>query len=320
VIGVGKLYLSTWIIVNNIRKRVDIALPGSLVKGEWREELHPRDERGRFTSKPGGEGPSKPKGTRARRTLPSWAQSYVIHGVRVSYSVEDWDYRNGGQHGMIEGSISKALANIPEEHRALIKDIVIDDDITNDKHPITGQKILSEEELRDTHNGLLIGGYALPDVGRLVFNGSADLSFFEGRVFGNYINIVLHEMGHLVLNDLMNKRIMFHTNDEENLTTIRNEIKAGPRMWTSAPFGGNEMQNMEEIFSGLYRNYILRGAFLKERLPKSYDIMKRLVFNGREYLSKAVPDVVPLYIYRAKSGARIYSLKPLPGLAEDSGE
>jgi hypothetical protein len=279
-------------------------------KGDWREELHPRDEKGRFTTKPSV---TPAAGTEPKKPSSYWKapDPFKVGNIEVVYEQHDYNPSNSRNHEIIESAIKKAIAIIPSDHSALIKKIIIDDDITNDVYPTSKNRVFTDEDLMDTRNGIDIGAYTLPDDRIIIFNGSAKEDFFSGLGnFGAYDNIILHEVGHLVFTDMKKE-------NESYLRTLYSitQSEGGQRKDSLLYLlRGNERSSFEEAFCGLYRHYVLNGPKLRESLPETYHSMKRYVFKGVEYMSKGTSDVVPLYIYELKSGVRVYSLVPLPGL------
>lgn len=240
-------------------------------------------------------------------------------GVEVRYEEKGYNPNNEVKHQKIEHAIKTGLSKIPEEHRSLVKGIVIDDDIT-DNVGSDGAPVFSQREIQETKNGKTVGGYANPRTGNIVFNGAgATTSFFtSGKGFGVFTNTVLHETAHLVARQLVVNRIL-DSADPRTSEMVR-EINASPREVTNDIFKGNERSSMSEAFCGLYRNYILNGSKLQTALPTTYGIMKDIVFKNKEYISKEQVDIEPLYIYYLESGTRVYAIEPIPELETEPTE
>lgn len=250
-------------------------------KGEWTEELHPRDAGGRFgetaTYAAGGGGTAGIAWRREKEIVDRKTLSLVRTQVNDTMTV-------------IKDKLPSQIAD-------KIKTVEVTNQFTSAK--FRGGSIAAEMYEAgikpDEENAKLTFAFSDPKSGKLIINANADWSKAPSLE-----TVLLHEAGHFGAGRTdMTKEpgasLLRHAVDEPVEKVLIKGEQGGP----------------VELLAGLFRAYIESPGKMRQTTPQTYSWYKTNIFHGKEYVKKSEASSSSLEIHVLSNGTHIYSF---PGL------
>ena len=256
-----------------------------------------------------------------------------IGHITVRYDEVDYREDYADRHKMIEEQVEEGLQRIPDEHKGLVEEIIIDDDILNATLP-NGSPVFSAKEALEMSATTM--AFVMPNVPKIIFNANTEAKTFTDKgKFANWrVGTIIHEVGHKVFEAKVLNRTRAFMNEGR-----KEEAEAFRARWEGlinkvSPFydgrkilRGNELESKaNERGAGLYRAYLQHGEKFQSAFPEVYTAVKDEWFEGKEYrrgkLKKLEDPAEPpeIYHYTRPDGVVIYTttapdvvLKHLPG-------
>jgi len=266
---------------------------------------------------------------RERATVP--APRKLGH-ITLKYDETDYNPENWERHQKIEQMVEKALTMIPDEHKQLVTEVIIDDDLTLNTFRSSGNPIFTEKDRVPDVFAYTEYGQSYITVNANAHERVGERQLYNPRAYlTNLTSTLIHETGHKVFDTNVKAPLREKLGPSGERTPEYEELSLkwrsllgalGASPYTKSLLRNNERGlKIEERGAGAYRAYIQKGQQFKTDYPHVYEIIKKEWFAGKEYdhgrLLTKDDSEWDLYDYTLPNGIRIYSIVPRPDLETD---